>query len=54
MCGNLKNIIYYIIDSFCIENRYMIITYYVTLFVSFLINYLPHHNICLVGIHITT
>jgi hypothetical protein len=54
MCGNLESIIYCIVDSFCIGNRYVMVTYYVTLFVSLLINYLPHHYFYLVGMHVTT
>ena len=30
------------------------VTYYVTLFVSLLINYLTHHHFCLCGIYVTT
>ena len=30
------------------------VTYYVTLFASLLINYLPHHHFCLCGIYVTT
>jgi hypothetical protein len=48
MCDNLESIIYYIVDLFCIGNRYVI------LFVSLFINCLPHHYICLVGIYVTT
>jgi hypothetical protein len=54
MCGNLESIIYFIVDSFCIGNRYVMVTYYVILFVSLLINYLPHYYFCLVGMHVTT
>ena len=30
------------------------VTYYVTLFISLLINYLPHHIFCLCGMYVTT
>ena len=30
------------------------VTYYVTLFASLLINYLPPHHFCLCGIYVTT
>ena len=30
------------------------VTYYVTLFASLLINYLPHQHFCLCGIYVTT
>jgi hypothetical protein len=54
MHDNIEIIIYCFIDSFCIENRYVMVTYYVTLFVSLLLNYLPHHIFFLGGIHVTT
>jgi hypothetical protein len=54
MSDNLESIIYCIVDSFCIENRYVMVTYYVILFASLFINYLPHHQFCLVDIHVTT
>jgi hypothetical protein len=43
MCDNLESTIYYIVDSFCIRNHYMIVIYYVALFVSLFINYLSYH-----------
>ena len=46
--------IYYFVDSFCIGKRYVMVTYYVTLFASLLINYLPPHHFCLCGIYVTT
>jgi hypothetical protein len=30
------------------------VIYYVTLFVSLLLNYMPHHIFCLGGMHVTT
>jgi hypothetical protein len=44
MCDNIETIIYFFIDSFYIENRYVIVVYYVTLLVSLLLNYLSHHS----------
>ena len=32
----------------------MMVTYYVTLFVSLLFNYMTHHLFCLCGIYVTT
>jgi hypothetical protein len=32
----------------------MMVTYYVTPFVSLLLNYMPHHIVCLGGMHVTT
>jgi hypothetical protein len=43
MYSNIETIIYYFIDLLYIENRYVMVTYYVTLFVSLLLNYMPHH-----------
>jgi disulfide bond formation protein DsbB len=42
------------IDSFCIEIRYVMVTYYVILFVSLLLNYLPNHIFYLSGMYIFT
>jgi hypothetical protein len=54
MCGNIDDFIYCFVDSFCIEKRYVMVTYYVTLFVSLLVNYLLPHHFCLYGIYVTT
>jgi hypothetical protein len=54
MCSNIETIIYCFIDSLCIGNRYVMITYYVTLFLSLLINYMPHHILSLGDMHVTT
>ena len=54
MCSNIHMFIYCLVDSFCIGKRYVMVTYYVTLFASLLINYLPHHQFCLCGIYVTT
>jgi hypothetical protein len=53
MCSNIEIIIYCFIDSLCIENRYMMVTYYITLFVSLLLNYMPYHILCICGMHVT-
>jgi hypothetical protein len=54
MCSNIKTIIYCFIDLLYIGNRYVMVTYYVTLFVSLLLNYMPHHIFCLGVMHVTT
>jgi hypothetical protein len=55
MCSNIETIIYCFIDSLCIGNRYVMVTYYViTLFISLLLNYMPHHIFYLGDIHVTT
>ena len=54
MYGVMQQFIYYFVDSFSIENHYVIVTYYVTLFVSLFINYLTRHHFCLCGIYVTT
>src|ERR1041385_6451573 len=54
MSSNIESFINYFLDSFCIENRYVMVTYYVTPFASFFINYLPHHLLCLCGTYVTT
>jgi hypothetical protein len=54
MCSNIETIIYCFIDSLCIGNRYVMVTYYVTPFVFLLLKYMPHHIFCLGGMHVTT
>jgi hypothetical protein len=54
MCSNIETNIYCPIYSLCIENRYVMATYYVTLFVSLLLNYMPYHIFFLVGMYVTT
>jgi hypothetical protein len=54
MCSNIETIIYCFIDSLCIGNRYGMVTYYVIPFVSLLLNYMPHHILCLGGMYVTT
>jgi hypothetical protein len=54
MYSNIETIIYCFIDSLCIGNRYVMVTYYVTPFVCLLLNYMPHHIFCLGGMHVTT
>ena len=38
----IDDYIYYLIDSYFLGKRYVTVTYYVTLNISLLINYMPH------------
>jgi hypothetical protein len=54
MYSNIETIIYCFIDSLCIGNRYVMVTYYVTPFVSLLLNYMQLHIFWLSGMYVTT
>ena len=53
MCSVMHQFIYYSVDPFCIGSLYVMLTYYVTLFVSLLFNYMTRHLFCLCDIYVT-
>jgi hypothetical protein len=53
MYSNIETIIYCFIDSLCIGNRCVMVTYYVTPFASLLLHCMTHHIFCLGGMHVT-